>query len=148
MHDHNLIVLPRALADEGTPIIINNACASWHRLASNLFVGGVRAYVGLDKHIGKPLPAALWSAQRAVYNDDLRRPYVAAGIFPQRLRIKSQDMIGRMVSRLSGTLSSRQKKLAGLDPNDGEKVKAIRENIAYYERELAHFRRLAQKAMR
>ena len=165
MHDHNLIVLPRALADEGTPIIINNACASWHRLASNLFVGGVRAYVGtlfpvttseaqdviiklLDKHIGKPLPAALWSAQRAVYNDDLRRPYVAAGIFPQRLRIKSQDMIGRMVSRLSGTLSGWQKTLAGLDPNDREKMKTVRENISYYERELAHFRRLAQKAMR
>ena len=35
LHDHNLIVLPLALADEGTPVIINNACASWHRLASN-----------------------------------------------------------------------------------------------------------------
>ena len=33
MYDHNLIVLPRALADERTPVIINNACASWHRLA-------------------------------------------------------------------------------------------------------------------
>jgi hypothetical protein len=43
MHDHNLIVLPRALADERTAIIINNACASWHRLASNFFVGGARA---------------------------------------------------------------------------------------------------------
>ena len=81
MHDHNLIVLPRALADERTPIVINNACASWHRLASNFFVGGARAYVGtlfpvttseaqeviiklLDKHVGKPLPAALWSAQQ------------------------------------------------------------------------------------
>ena len=164
MHDHNLIVLPRALADESTPIIINNACASWHRLASNFFVGGARAYVGtlfpvttseaqeviiklLDKHIGKPLPAALWSAQREVYGDDVRRPYVATGVFPQRLRIKRQDVIGRMVSRLSGTLSSWQKTLAGLDPNDGEKVKAVRENIAYYERELAHFHSLAQKAM-
>ena len=46
MYDDNLIVLPRALADERTPIIINNACASWHRLASNFFVGGARAYVG------------------------------------------------------------------------------------------------------
>jgi hypothetical protein len=77
----------------------------------------------------------------------VRRPYVATGVFPQRLRIKRQDVIGRMVSRLSGTLSSRQKTLAGLDPNDGEKVKAVRENIAYYERELAHFHSLAQKAM-
>jgi hypothetical protein len=163
MHDHNLIVLPRALADERTPIIINNACASWHRLASNFFVGGARAYVGtlfpvttseaqeviiklLDKHVGKPLPAALWSAQREVYGDDLRRPYVATGVFPQRLRIKRQDVIGRMVSRLSGTLSSWQKTLAGIDPNDSDKVKTVRENIAYYERELAHFHSLARKA--
>jgi hypothetical protein len=133
MHDHNLIVLPRALADERTPIIINNACASWHRLASNFFFGGARAYVGtlfpvttseaheviiklLDKHVGKPLPAALWSAQREVYGDDLRRPYVATGVFPQRLRIKRQDVIGRMVSRLSGALSSWQKTLAALIP--------------------------------
>jgi hypothetical protein len=117
MHDHNLIVLPRALADERTPIIINNACASWHRLALNFFVGGARAYVGtlfpvtaseaqeviiklLDKHAGKPLPAALWSAQREVYgDDDVRRPYVATGVYPQRLRIKRQDVIGRMVLR-------------------------------------------------
>jgi hypothetical protein len=163
MHDHNLILLPRALADERTPIIINNACASWHRLASNFFFGGARAYVGtlfpvttseaqeviirlLDKHFGKPLPAALWSAQREVYGDDLRRPYVAAGVFPQRLRIKRQDVIGRMVSRLSGTLSSWQKTLASLNPNDREKMKVVHENIAYYERELAHFRSLAQKA--
>jgi hypothetical protein len=162
MHDHNLIVLPRALADERTPIIINNACASWHRLASNFFVGGARAYVGtlfpvtpfeaeeviiklLDKHAGKPLPAALWSAQREVYGDDLRRPYVAAGVYPQRLRIKRQDVIGRMVSRLSRTLTGWQRTLAGIDPNDSEKAKTVRENIAYYERELAHFQGLARK---
>jgi hypothetical protein len=162
MHDHNLIVLPRALADESTPIIINNACASWHRLASNFFVGGARAYVGtlfpittseaqevitklLDKYAGKPLPAALWSAQRKVYGDDLRRPYVAAGVYPQRLRIKRHDVIGRMVSRLSGALSGWKKALAGIDPSDSEKVKIVRENIAYYERELAHFRELMRK---
>ncbi|HEY6256052.1 MAG TPA: hypothetical protein VIY51_09700 [Xanthobacteraceae bacterium] len=162
MNDHNLIVLPRALADERTPIIINNACASWHRLASNFFVGGARAYVGtlfpvtpfeaqaviiklLDKHAGKPLPTALWSAQREVYGDDLRRPYVTAGIYPQRLRVKRQDVIGRMLSRLSGALSGWKKTLAGIDPNDSEKAKTVRENIAYYEQELAHFQELARK---
>jgi hypothetical protein len=162
MHDHNLIVLPRALADERTPIIINNACASWRMLASNFFVGGARAYVGtlfpittseaqeviirlLDKHADKPLPAALWSTQREVYGADLRRPYVATGVYPQRLRIKRQDVIGRMVSRLSGALSGWKKTLAGIDPNDSKKVKTVRENIAYYERELAHFQELARR---
>ena len=165
MHDHNLIVLPRALADERTPIIINNACASWHRLAPNFFVGGARAYVGtlfpvtaseaqdviiklLDKHTAKPLPAALWSAQRKVYgdSDDLRRPYVVTGVYPQRLRIKRQDVIGRIVSRLSGALSGWKKTLASVDQNESEKLRAIRENLSYYERELAHFQKLPRRS--
>lgn len=99
----------------------------------------------LDKHGGKPLPAALWSAQREVYGDDVRRPCVATGVYPQRLRIKRQDVLGRLVSRLAGTLSRWKKTLAGIDPNESEKVKAVRENIAYYERELAHFQELARK---
>jgi hypothetical protein len=54
-----------------------------HRLADNLMHGDARAYIGtlfpitsteahevvvrlLDKHCGKALPAALWSAQREV----------------------------------------------------------------------------------
>jgi len=44
------------------------------------------------------------------------------------------------VSRLSGTLSRWEKTLAGIDPNDSEKVKAVHENIAYYERELRTFK--------
>ena len=51
-----------------------------------------------------------------------------------------------MVSRLAGTLSGWRKTLAGIDPNDSEKVKTVRENIAYYERELAHFQDLARGA--
>ena len=96
MHDHNLIVLPRALADERTPIIINNACASWHWLASNFFVGGARAYVGtlfpittseaqeviirlLDKYTDKPFAEALWSAQRKVYGATSGVPMLPLG---------------------------------------------------------------------
>ena len=157
LHDHNLIVLPKAVADEGTPIIINNACASWHRLAANFIFGGARAYVGtlypvttseaqdvivklLDKHAGKPLPAALWSAQREVYGDGLRRPYIATGVYPQRLRIRRQDVIGRMLARLSRALAGWRKALSAVDPNDSARMRTVRENIAYYERELAHFR--------
>jgi len=65
--------------------------------------------------------------------------------YPQRLRIKRQDVSGHTVSRLSGTLSRREKTLAGIDPNDSEKMKAVHENIANYERELAHFQELARK---
>jgi hypothetical protein len=161
LHDHNLIVLPKAVADEGTPIIINNACASWHRLAANFIFAGARAYVGtlypvttseaqdvivklLDKHAGKPLPAALWSAQREVYGDGLRRPYIATGVYPQRLRIRRQDVIGRMLARLSRALVGWRKTLSAVDPNDSAKMRTVHENIAYYEAELAHFRGLAK----
>jgi hypothetical protein len=103
MADGNYIVMPRSLADEGTPIIINNACLSWHRLAETFTFANARAYVGtlfpitpseaaavvvraLDKHWNKPLAAAMWSAQRDVYGSDIRRPYVVTGVYPQRLR--------------------------------------------------------------
>jgi hypothetical protein len=46
MADSNYIAFPRSLAGEGTPIIINNACASWHRLAKNFVFAGARAYIG------------------------------------------------------------------------------------------------------
>ena len=98
MSDHNLIALPRSLANESTPIVINNACVSWHRLASNFSFGGARAYIGtlipitpieaqsvverlLDKHFDKPLAVALWAAQRDVYGANIRRPYVTTGVF-------------------------------------------------------------------
>jgi hypothetical protein len=94
MHDQNMIMLPllpRALADEGTPIVINNACVSWHRLAKHFTFCNARAYIGtlfpvsqseaqeavvklLDKHFGKPLPTALWSAQRDIYGPMFEGP--------------------------------------------------------------------------
>ena len=46
LYDNNLIVMPRDLADGGTPIIFNNACVSWHRLASTLMFANARAYIG------------------------------------------------------------------------------------------------------
>jgi hypothetical protein len=91
MHDDNLILLPKSLADEGTPIVINNACVSWHRLAKSFTFSNARAYIGtlfpispleaqeviiklVEKHFAKPFPAALWSAQRDVYGTSHRRP--------------------------------------------------------------------------
>ena len=93
----------------------------------------------LDKHAGKPLPAALWSSQRDVYGADLRRPYVAAGVYPQRLRIKRQDVIGRTIRAFPARFRM-EEGIASIDPNDSDKLKTVRENVAYYERELAHFR--------
>ena len=163
MHDHqNLIVLPRPLADEGTPIIINNACVSWHRLAKNFTFCNARAYIGtlfpvteseaqdvivklLDKHFGKPLAAALWSAQREIYGSGPRWPYVVTGVYPQRLRVKRHDVIDRIASRLSRTLAAWKNNLVRVDPNDGPRVKMIEGTVAYYEQEVTHFRNVAGK---
>ena len=155
MHDGNLILLPLPLADEGAPIVINNACVSWHRLAQNFTFGNARAYVGtlfpvspfeahdvvvklLAKHFAKPLPAALWAAQRDVYGDSHRRPYVATGVYTQWLRVRRQDVVGNLIRRLGQALRSWQRVLAAgiSEPSRRERVE---ETVAYYKQELDHF---------
>lgn len=156
MHDHNYIPLPRPIADEGTPIIINNACCSWHRLAQTFVYCNARAYIGtlisistteahevvvkmLGKHRSKALPHALWSAQRDVYGADPRRPYVAMGVYPQSLRTERHDVPKRLLSRLKSTLASWQTTLRNVDPSESEKQKMVSETVKFYEREVNQF---------
>jgi hypothetical protein len=158
MYDQNLISLPRSIADEGTPMIINNACCSWHRLAQTYTFCNARAYIGtlfqvstseahdvvvklLGKRFGKPLPAALWSAQREVYGGNVRRPYIMTGVYPQRLRVRRHDVPQHITTRLSGALTAWQANLQSGGSRDERQVKAIKETVAFYERELDAFRR-------
>jgi hypothetical protein len=158
MHDHNFLAMPKPVAADGTPIIINNACASWHQLAETFTFGNARAYIGtlfdittseahdiavnlLDKRFGKPLPAALWSAQREVYGDSVRRPYVMTGVYPQRLRVSSHDVLRRLASRLSGALNRWRAMLREVDPHDDRRRATISEKVKFYEREMDAIRR-------
>jgi hypothetical protein len=158
MHDHNYISLPRAIAGRGTPIVINNACCSWHRLAGDYTFGNARAYIGtlfpvtgaeaydvvvklLDKHFGKPLAAALWSAQRQVYGNTARRPYIATGIFPQRLRPMRGDIPAHVVRCLSQSLRQWRAYLANAGSGTGRSKKSVQGIIRYHERELERSRR-------
>lgn len=158
MFDNNYIAVPRSLAGEGTPIIINNACASWHRLAETFTYGNARAYIGtlfpvstseahdvvvgiLDKHFGKPLPTALWSAQRKVYGDNVRRPYVITGVYPQRLRTTSRDVPHDITRQLGKGVLTWRTKLKNDAQHDTAKSSAMKEYIEYYERELTAFRK-------
>ena len=158
MSDHNLLFMQHTMADVGTPIIVNNACLSWHRLAGDMMYAGARAYVGtlfpltpfeaapvvtkvLDEHWNKPLAIALWSAQRDVYSD-LRRPYVVAGVFPQRLRVERRDYPERIKRRLTRSLAGWREMLAGLDPGNAKRMEAVKDIIKIYERELEHFAKL------
>jgi hypothetical protein len=158
MYDNNLVALPRTLAAETTPIIINNACVSWHRLAGNFMFGGARAYVGtlvpvlpfeaqdivtrvLGKHFGKPLAHAFWSAQRDSYGENsIRRPYAVTGVYPQTLRGKLGDVpkyITRQLEDGLGRWSSHPYKDTA---KDERQKKVFSDNIAYFENELKWFR--------
>jgi hypothetical protein len=158
MADGNLLALPRSLAHQSTPIIINNACVSWHRLAKNFMFGGARAYVGtlipvtsaeaasvvermLGKHFGKPLPAALWAAQRDVYGAGERTPYIIMGVFPQRLRGSPINVPKYIIGQLAHGLLTWRRMLAKAKPPSHETRRRVLEtHVQYYERELKGYR--------
>ena len=157
MSDSNLLFAQHTMANMGTPIVINNACLSWHRLAANMMYAGARAYVGtlfpilsaeaaevvtkmLDAYWGKLLAVAVWSAQRDVYRSDLRRPYVVAGVFSQYLRIDPIDYPERIKRRLAETLAGYKDMLASIEASgDAKRIAAVKDVIKIYEREYEHF---------
>jgi hypothetical protein len=94
----------------------------------------------LDEHWGKPLAVAVWSAQRDVYGSNLRRPYVVAGVFPQRLRIDPADHPERIKRYLASTLAGYKDMVARLELSGDEKrIAALKEVIKIYEREHERF---------
>jgi hypothetical protein len=156
MADNNLLVTSQSLAASGSPIILNNACVSWHQLASRFTFANARAYVGtlypvsdaeaeavmvqlLGKQFGKALPHAVWSAQNAVYGPGGdRRPYVVTGVYPQRLRTTQEDVPAHILKRLHQERSARAGKRRQSDARD-EQANQTAYDIAYYEREATAF---------
>jgi hypothetical protein len=80
-----------------TPIVFNNACASWHRLGTTFTFAGARAYIGtlfpviefeaqemasyfFNMEVKTPFPKALWESHNRVYQGQDRRPYVMIGL--------------------------------------------------------------------
>ena len=96
----------------------------------------------LERHYDKPIAHALWASQREVYDDDIRRPYVVTGIYPQSLRVKRHE-IRRMLNRLERGLRSHVRELAQTAPEDTERRKAIARAAAYYQTQVAHFQTLS-----
>lgn len=159
MADNNYIAIPRSLAGQGSPIIINNACVSWHELAARFTFSNARAYIGtlyevsdmeadeivtklLDKFYGKPLPHAVWSAQNAVYGaGGDRRPYVVTGVYPQRLRATKENVPRWLMHRLQSSLRAWRSRLETVPADDARMRKDIGSSIAYLELELRLSRR-------
>lgn len=158
MADNNYLPMPRALACEGSPIIFNNACVSWHELVGRFMFTDARAYIGtlysvsdieaeavavamLGKHFGKALPHALWSAQNGVYGKGSdRRPYVVSGVYPQRLRSTREDVPRRILSKLWNALRYWKKRAAEVGEDKPDHKKDFDEIANYYAREFSSFR--------
>lgn len=153
MYDNNLVVMQQHLAHLGTPIIVTNACVSWHELASRLIFQNARAYVGtlfpvltseahsiatefLDNHYGKPLAEALWHAQNSAYGSSTRRPYVLSGVYPQALRSTPENKMDRIHKLLSDGQRKWQSMLEQYELNkDDYATREARDVVRYFSRE-------------
>lgn len=154
MFDDNFIAMPVAIAGSSTPIIINNACVSWHELAARFTFGNSRAYIGtlfpvlpfeaenvanliLDKHWGKPLPEALWLSQVETYGkSDRRRPYVMTGVYIQRLRSTKEDVPRHIMKKLTDGSRHYARRVA---QTSGEEQKNMGHIHNYYRSEATGF---------
>jgi hypothetical protein len=163
MYDNNLILAPRPLADNGCPIVLNNACASWHRLAGTFAFCNARAYIGtlfsvsnteaqdvavnlLDRHFGKPLALALWHAQNDVYQDSIRRPYLLVGTHFQRLRTTvQQDIPKYLLRRLALSEQYWLKRSDRSDPLDVSDVLTVGDYVRFLNGEIEGLHRYFQK---
>ncbi|CDZ30510.1 Hypothetical protein, partial CDS, partial [Neorhizobium galegae bv. officinalis] len=137
----------------GNPIIVNNACVSWHQLASRFMYAGASTYIGtlaevlpweaeevivraITKHYDKPLAHAIWSAQRETYQGSVRKPYVVTGVYTSQLRPTTADApeyIARRILGMMDILSNRRK-----GQLTDYALKELGETIAYYQREFEH----------
>lgn len=152
MWDNNYIPVPEHIAGESLPIVLNNACSSWHRLAGNFVFGQARVYIGTlfevldaqayeiavrltDKYFGKSLAVALWRAQNDVYQDSVKRPYIMVGPHFQRLRITSEDKAKKVIKNMTVSGANMARSLANNNGDEYAKQK-IKENLDFLKAEI------------
>lgn len=153
MADGNYIALPYTLASGGTPIVLNNACGSWHRLAETFMGSGARCYVGtlfsivdaeaeevlrqlFERQIGRELATALASAQASVYGCNSRRPYVMVGCHFQRIRNAKQEEPLLFVRRGLQTARDHWRQRLEDPTVEGERVRTLRSMVDFLDSEL------------
>jgi len=155
MYDHNYLPLPKQIALQHTPIIINNACGSWDELAATFLFGNARAYVGtlymistteasevvcgvLDRHFNEPLALAFWRSQQEAYGDQLRRPYVVTGVFTQTFGASE----GNIPAKILEEMRQAKEYWASIDV-DASSPKHLKRDVddalAFYSREIRQF---------
>ena len=152
MYDGNYICIPPSLCQYHSPIIFNNACASWHRLAGAFIFANARTYIGtlfsvtdaeaqevakrlLESYFGKPLAVALWRAQNDVYGKSVRRPYVLVGTHFQRLRTTRVDAPSYLVERLKQSYDAKKHDLKNTPSEHDSKIYDIGKELEFLEDE-------------
>lgn len=160
MFDHNYLAMPRQLGNKATPIIVNNACVSWHELAKRFMFADCRAYIGtlypivpseadavmmatIESQFEKELPHAVWSAQNAIYRNNPRRPYVVSGVYSQRFRFGSEKAPIRILAELTEARADWERNLSqGKKEGVAEwTLKRTASFIDYYNAEIAAFKK-------
>jgi hypothetical protein len=153
MYDGNYIPIPRSLAAGRTPIVINNACASWHRLAVAFTVANARAYIGtlfsvtegeaqdlisqiLQRNIGKPLAVAIWHAHNRLYGNSVRRPYVMVGCHFQTLTLTASDAPREIMVELSRSLEAWKKMQRSMEGANASEAHSVADRVRYLEEEI------------
>lgn len=127
MVDGIYIPLLHGLGDNHCPIIISNACSSWHKIASDTMVAGARAYIGpviditnfeaieltkvmFTKHLNRPMSNALWRSQNEIYGNQNRKPYIYTGAHFAKFRFTSIGVKDNIIQRLSKSVKEWEEK--------------------------------------
>ena len=143
MADGNYIPLPEPINPGSLPIVMNNACGSWHRLAGNFMFANARCYLGtlfsvvdaeaqqmveklFGKYFGTELAVGIWRIQREMYGDGVRRPYVLVGCHFQRLRTSGLDGLDYALEELKCASIDWKSRLRHLDKADPKAKSAAR----------------------
>jgi hypothetical protein len=142
MSDNVYQPYPLQIDYKRSPIIINNACSSWHELASRFIYAGARAYIGtlfpitnfeatdfsvslFRNHLGKPLASAIWEIQQELYGNEIRHPYIVVGPHFVKIKINKINAPGYIDNYLEESLEI-WKRASKNNPNDEAKIKATR----------------------
>jgi hypothetical protein len=97
LHGGIWIAMVEGFAPGAAPVILNNACSSWHELSERFTFAGARAYIGtlfpvtdgeaqaigrllFESKFGQELSRRLWAAQNEIYVGHGRRPYAMVGL--------------------------------------------------------------------
>lgn len=129
------------------PIVVCNACSSWHELSLRFIYAGARAYIGalfpvlgveaqeiarqlFGAQLGTPLPLALWNAQNAVYGSRGRHPYVVFGLPICAIRPNQVNSVRFMRHAYRSAIASYQAKYVENNREGG--YPDVRENALRY----------------